>query len=761
MKIKKNSLISNEYFRDWFELYFLVMDEIVSAPIKFNTFLHAYSNLTNLHLSELTRLQRQTSPIDFDAEYYRATGAKFNDFFVTSLLKKALIKNKGFSDNAILVDNTSFIGMLSYASVLKEFKIKIDHGDLLSIFEYLQILLKCPVDDLHNSITQDKYIKPLVVICSNDDLEKKALSVLISFAENMPNAKFSVEKLAAKNLLFIGSFHKIDAFCVLKISFGNKLFFDEVCGVTGYRPNVSVLKERITLDDIHSYLSLPNDPDHKSYGFSQLKNHSKPPVESFFMALERFKSLILTGYFEKLDSVSRYVSDMFMGLILDQSDMLKEFSEDIFIYHMKEVISIINGFPEDNHDFAHKLISLEYLNNCLIQILLYMRPYKNPLEQLMVMLTKKYEGSFSDNSYSLYYMPNGMRGLCACLEAAIDHYKTLRIGYFNDLYYETQQMVRAFSDSKQLVNLTKGKYPTVLPNVLFYDFKPNNARVSEIETLRLVDLLDYCDPVNSTIVLDVTLSYISEPELTDFIKLCSSRIVNGSINLIILQSLSKYFQCGMDKFLGAYILNLYSGNNYSLFRRKLAKYSDSGLISDSSLQYFCHIFKYSHDHHYQYIRDIQDNGQFLYSRIGPENIYPDAVLSENVISISKLHDSHLYLGLSTNDFAQKYFPTKRVEFNTLIFEYLNKKFCSRNLQIAVRNSLGFASCVINNVHTAIRFVVGLESKELMEEYANIINDICCELNIIKTGLVNLKQSEKTLTSDNKYQYFELEVLKLA
>lgn len=146
--------------------------------------------------------------------------------------------------------------------------------------------------------------------------------------------------------------------------------------------------------------------------------------------------------------------------------------------------------------------------------------------------------------------------------------KQISIACLANGYYETPTL---FNNPKQCDTVT---HPDLLwQDLIVMEPHPNNAAKLHVDPHHPVDLIDHLfagDPDHfRTLVIDITLNHLTERQVAQTIMAARPHIESGRLNLVLMQSATKFMQNGMDLASMGVALNFSKGAYWNEFRASM------------------------------------------------------------------------------------------------------------------------------------------------------------------------------------------------
>lgn len=380
----------------------------------------------------------------------------------------------------------------------------------------------------------------------------------------------------------------------------------------------------------------------------------------------------------------------------------------------------------------------------------------------------------------------------AAAQHAIDTgMQPLQIAAFYNIYFElTEKLTKTTEASSRRVSMTKprdvdtflgdvnaaiGKEELLqkLPDIIMIDIHPNDATKEYITYNNicallkgLADLRDRGGAKKITMIIDITLNQAMDEEIQGIIESSEKYIADGWLNLVFVQSLTKFAQMGMDKHSGGLVFSYNKADAWKQFNDSLQASRQADPVDPYMQRYFQMLFDNAADEQREYIDIIRDNTRYVQGRLSTE-------LAETAITLSVNDDegscyvawhyeqsySHI-CRLYRSCGLREPFPYTLHEFNIAILERgINVQMSKQRLPIAMRFSFGFPISNLGETGNEVRFTIGTETRAELNKYIEVIAKIGKSVQSLiqqtsdtlpekksKSCLFDLKQFEQYLTS---------------
>lgn len=332
------------------------------------------------------------------------------------------------------------------------------------------------------------------------------------------------------------------------------------------------------------------------------------------------------------------------------------------------------------------------------------------------------------------------------LKSSISNIKT---GILKGAYYETPEL---FPGATMFDSVSATNLKTM--NVIILEPHPNNAAEISIHTHDVGSLLNnlyQSNPGAHTVVLDLTLNHIQEKEVQDIFKKAKEYINSGKLNLIILQSGTKFLQHGMDIVnLGLCMVFNNNEGSWKTFNEKINKFHHPLPFDDQ--KYMAKMLNKELMQDLElYMNKIRKNTNVLRNKL------KDLIKHDNAFCLCKTDDkATCYVAFRPTDFIIteiseitqddleqvegllkkeetltteekkliKKVEESREKVNKFIYtDHLIPKLKKHLLPSVDRTSFGFNITNFGECKTTIRVTLGIEEESLIILYGEIICEV--------------------------------------
>lgn len=393
--------------------------------------------------------------------------------------------------------------------------------------------------------------------------------------------------------------------------------------------------------------------------------------------------------------------------------------------------------------------------------------------------------------------------------APTDEGKPLHIGAFYNIYFELTEKLnatkganpnRVHMDNPKNVeefldklhqpvfesDSEEGVHPADrLPDIIMIDIHPNDATREYIEANNIVHLLQAIAGYREqneiqkqmSVIIDITLNQATDEEVQGIVKKSQTYIREGWLNLVFVQSLTKFAQMGMDKHSGGLVFAYNHEDQWEAFNESLGmgKGTDPAAPADPvdpyMQEYFQLLFTNAGEEQREYIRIIRENTRYVQSKLSGMLANTAIQLSENEDEGScyvawhyresyqqirralyySQHPELSELPQTTESLELPELPYTLHDFNIAILEQgINRLMSKRRLPVAMRFSFGFPISNLGETGNEVRFTIGTETKEELDVYMDVIRTVAAAVQaLIDTGAA----AQETLLDIKKFKNF--------
>lgn len=346
--------------------------------------------------------------------------------------------------------------------------------------------------------------------------------------------------------------------------------------------------------------------------------------------------------------------------------------------------------------------------------------------------------------------PYGMRAYARVFQAAgrrAPGAKTLNVFVTNQNYFEWPMSLNNLKGrNMNIIHVRQLEDIDQSADYIFAEIHPNNFTEKKQFLQNMSMLIERMRKQNwthkpRTLVFDATLNAFDDPEVKSVLDSALPLIQNGSLVLILMQSLTKFSQLGLDIRSGGLMVVINNDSYWKLLNQNYNLIAAEEPVDDYTLQYFSYFFQAGKSHIPQvsltvrYIDMINQKVNQLYDMI----LFKMAELECDYQTAFKLTISSdpksCYVSFNTSSILSFIDPDFR--HTTHDIELLNEDIVNDlllplcragNLPLTNRMSIAFPLSSVNYALDSARFTVGLEQHTDMIKYAHIIAYIAKQLN---------------------------------
>jgi hypothetical protein len=317
---------------------------------------------------------------------------------------------------------------------------------------------------------------------------------------------------------------------------------------------------------------------------------------------------------------------------------------------------------------------------------------------------------------------------------------------------ETGITLRNPRDLAEFKKLGEGVHVVVkAPDLVLIDIHPNDASKALMARQQVVQLIlamfegakaDY----RSTVIVDITLNHVSDPAVKEIKDAAQKYIDSGQLNLVFIQSLTKFAEMGSDKQSGGLMFHYNDDKNWAAFNKSVAESAAVEKADPTAENYFRALLKYTESEQVRYIATIRENTKYVYDSLARE--FARLRADPKTIELSVSDDpGACYVAFNYEELAARLFAGdkdrdvkteglgKRI-LNDAIYELVNKL----ELPLSMRQSFGFPISNLGEAWIGSRFTIGTETHGMLDEYIRIIT-------YVKASLVSI--DDATMKDDSK------------
>ncbi len=314
---------------------------------------------------------------------------------------------------------------------------------------------------------------------------------------------------------------------------------------------------------------------------------------------------------------------------------------------------------------------------------------------------------------------------------------SFNISATNQSYFEWLHNLERLHENGVTVSLIR-HLNELSPNsdVIFAEIHPNNVVESKQFAYDVTGFLRQMvnwPKKKRTLVIDVTLNFLNDEEVINLLNGATTFINEGWLNIILIQSLTKFAQLGLDKRSAGSFIVINNNRDWLEVNSKLSELAMKETADPSTVNFFSY-FALHPQLMQDYIEIVNRNVRNFYKQV-VEQLNSLEVINRGRFQITMSTDPKAcYVGLNMKGLIsedENFTLSMEVVENlssdilaTLIYP-LCKFF---DLPLTERMSIGFPLSSINCVYDSMRLTIGLESDEQLQLYAEIFAYVSFVLN---------------------------------
>jgi hypothetical protein len=258
--------------------------------------------------------------------------------------------------------------------------------------------------------------------------------------------------------------------------------------------------------------------------------------------------------------------------------------------------------------------------------------------------------------------------------------------------------------------------------VIIMEPHPNNAKTAKIvphDPLKLLETLYGEDTGPHTVIMDVTLNHLGESQIAAVLKMAQPFIDNGKLNLIFVQSGTKFLQHGMDLVNIGLSMVFNDGKSWGEFNNHMAKHEE--LVPEQDKHYIANMLTTNQEELGAYLAKIRENTLYLSLQLQKALSQSDNAFDMNInedketVYLAIKPKDEFVLAVGHKDATEE----SRKDVNQKI--YKNHLLPAlRSLPIVNRESFGFNITNLGECITTIRLTLGIEEEGLLDRYCEEI-----------------------------------------
>jgi hypothetical protein len=300
----------------------------------------------------------------------------------------------------------------------------------------------------------------------------------------------------------------------------------------------------------------------------------------------------------------------------------------------------------------------------------------------------------------------------------------------NQSYFEWLQNLERLNSSK--ITVSRVQHISSISDksdIIFAEVHPNNvveAKQFSHDIRGLLSQIQQWPRKQRTLVVDATLNALDDEEIQSILQDASSLIQTGNLNIIFIQSLTKFLQIGLDKRSAGIIVVVNNGHHWATINNALKVLEQSEPVDLSTTNFFTY-FVWHRALIKNYFDRINRNVRYVYNKILDKFNKLEASNKGRFQITMSSDPKACYIALNMNGLLPEIdqgfsFTNHDVEqFAVDVMKDLIHPLCQfYRLPLTERMSIGFPLCSVNIVFDSIRFTIGSETDSQLYYYAEIL-----------------------------------------
>ncbi|KFA91960.1 hypothetical protein Q664_18680 [Archangium violaceum Cb vi76] len=342
------------------------------------------------------------------------------------------------------------------------------------------------------------------------------------------------------------------------------------------------------------------------------------------------------------------------------------------------------------------------------------------LEEALVSLLPR----LTSKPRQVLFAPHGLSVLRALRDALGEDADS--VGILKGAYYETPDLFPSATvvDSVDAPELRKKKVIVLEPH-------PNNAAELEIHPHNVCALLESLFTTNKeashSVIVDLTLSHLSEPDVGAILQCAGGYILSGNLNLVFVQSGTKFYQSGMDLVNVGTALVFNDGSSWEKFNQALAGFKNS--LPPEDRLYIARMLGANGPLLLEYLEEIRRNTARMRKLLGQK-----LSAGSNALTLCHSTDKEtVYLAFRPKDEFVARMRSKevgelttgdRAKVNQAIYlQCVIPALREAELPAVDRTSFGFNVTNLGECYTTVRITPGIEEDMLFKCYSAVIASV--------------------------------------
>lgn len=371
------------------------------------------------------------------------------------------------------------------------------------------------------------------------------------------------------------------------------------------------------------------------------------------------------------------------------------------------------------------------------------------------------EGPGAELYQGAYLADYGLKAFAQVYDAAIASHaadvsrkdKPLQVAAFYNIYFELTEKLNATTEANpgrvkmnapenieefiaELENSESAEEAqNRLPDIIMIDIHPNDATKKIITKNDVVKMLDKINNYMTqnrcrkkiTVIVDITLNQATDNEVAEIRERAADYLADGWLNLVFVQSLTKFAQMGMDKHSGGLVFSYNKADEWKQFNDSLQESRQADPVDPYMQRYFQMLFDNASDEQREYIDIIRNNTRYVQEQLmgrlaataitlsvndDPGSCYVAWHYEESYAAVCELYKRYK---------QEENEPYSLHEFNIAILEKgINVQMSNLKLPVAMRFSFGFPISNLGETGNEVRFTIGMEPLKELDRYIEVI-----------------------------------------
>jgi len=451
-------------------------------------------------------------------------------------------------------------------------------------------------------------------------------------------------------------------------------------------------------------------------------------------------NILPISFLKELEQLKSLTSKLEPNFKIYASFILDYLNELIRLYPQKSAIRLVVDaeVKETLAQFLHAcqrndLAMAIRCSQTIAEILLLDLEYRPMQEKVSTIVSKNLLQNFPVQG--VMTTPYAMRAFTRVLQLLDTQYvnRPCHIAVTNQSYFELLHNLERLNTRHIAASLVR-HLTNIDPNadIIYIEIHPNNV----VETKQFAhDVHGLLTCLKSTqwplkprtLVVDVTLNALNDSEITGFLNAARPLIESGYLNIILIQSGTKFLGRGLDvRSLGILTVINNGTHEWLAVNRQIVAFNQHEIVDESTIDFFSYFIN-QRSAAANYIQLINRNVHFVYTTI-LRLLNQLEVAQHSRLQITMSSDARAcYVALNLTgllpevDDGFKSSVDKIEEFSADVLKYLIHPLCLLyRLPLTERVSIGFPLTSVNIVFDSLRFTIGLEDDEQLKQYAEIL-----------------------------------------